>query len=66
MKKTILAALDGAPSAKAVLLERRDQLAATSPEEGSAFADIVHDSAIALLNTRLEWLDRLLIRIMKP
>jgi len=52
-------------SAKAILLDRRDQLAGDAPAGAGPYADIVHESAIALLNTKLEWLDRLLIRIMK-
>jgi len=53
-------------SAKAMLLDRRDQLAAAAPDNAGPYGDIVQDSAIALLTTKLEWLDRLLIRIVKP
>jgi DNA-binding PadR family transcriptional regulator len=50
--------------AKAMLLKRRDELKAPAEALVGPYADIVHGTAVAMIQVKLEWLDRLLIQIM--
>jgi DNA-binding PadR family transcriptional regulator len=51
-------------SAKALLLDKKDELQTNRSTAGGPYAEVVHSTAIAIVNTKLEWLDRLLIQIM--
>jgi DNA-binding PadR family transcriptional regulator len=50
--------------AKGLLLDRKHQLLDYEESAASPYDDIVHGTAIAILDAKLEWLDRLLIKVV--
>jgi len=50
---------------KALLLAKKQQLHEYKEIVQGPYADIVHGSAVAMMEARLEWLDRLLIKIIR-
>lgn len=52
-------------SAKAMLLGKRDELNEFHAAAPGDYADIVHGTSVAIVNAKLEWLDRLLIQVVK-
>lgn len=51
--------------AKALLLEKKQQLREYGSTLEGPYADIVHGSALAMIDAKLEWLDRLLIKVTR-
>ena len=52
--------------AKALLLEKKEQLNGYRETVDAPYIDIVHGSAVAMIDAKLEWLDRLLIQVVRP
>jgi len=52
-------------AAKAQLLNKKDELSRNREPVSEPYSRIVHDTTIAIIKTKLEWLDRLLIQITK-
>lgn len=50
---------------KAMLLDKKAELKANLSSNADDFEDIVHGTAIAIIDARLEWLDRLLIKVVQ-
>ena len=51
--------------AKELLLAKKDELKAYRLTVDAPYIDIAHGSAVAVIDAKLEWLDRLLIEIVK-
>jgi DNA-binding PadR family transcriptional regulator len=51
-------------SAKSILLDRKNELNGHRSASNGPYADIVHGTALAIVEAKLEWLDRLLILIV--
>ena len=52
--------------AKASLLAKKEELNDYRRTVDAPYLDIVHGSAVAMIDAKLEWLDRLLIQIVRP
>lgn len=52
--------------AKELLLDKKAELKEYRQTVDATFIDIAHGSAVAVIDAKLEWLDRLLIEIMRP
>src|SRR4051812_13225826 len=51
--------------AKALLLAKKQELIDYRATVDGPYVDIVHGSAVAMVNAKLEWLDRLLIEVVR-
>lgn len=51
-------------AAKAALLTKRDEVRAHRNARDSPYGDIVQGAAVAMIEAKLEWLDRLLIKLV--
>lgn len=50
--------------AKGLLLDRKHELNANKNPSNSPYDEIVHGTAVAIIDAKLEWLDRLLIKVV--